>query len=127
MHEYAIAQALIDQVAEIARRHGARAVTRVVVRVGKLRAVVPEILRWGFEVAAADSIARKASLEIEEVSIRVRCRVCAAETDLDQPLYLCPRCGSADVAQVAGDELILKSLEIDDGRDSGAAKRSDSE
>jgi len=127
MHEYAIAQALIEQVEKIAGENKARMVTRVVVQVGKLRRVVPEILRWGFEVAAADSVAAGAALDIEEVPIRVRCRACRVESDLDEPLYLCPGCGSADVAQITGSELILKSLEIDDGRDSGPTEHSPSQ
>ena len=124
MHEYAIAQALIDQVGEIARRHNARAVTRVVVQVGRLRGVLPDILRFGFEVAAADTVAAGAALEIEEVPIRVQCRACRAENNLDGPLFICPGCGSADLSQIAGSELILKSLEIDDGRDSSPSEHS---
>jgi len=120
MHEYAIAQALVEQVGEIARKNRARAVTRVVVQVGKLRGVVPEILRWGFEIAAADSVAAGAALEIEEVPIRIQCRACGIESALDDPFYLCPSCGNPNIAQLAGAELILKSLEIDDGRNSGS-------
>jgi len=116
MHEYAIAQALLEKVEEIAREHSARVVTRVVVQVGKLRGVLPDILRFGFEVASADTIAAGAALEIEEVLIRVRCNSCAAESNLDTPLYLCPACGSTDLTQIAGSELILKSLEIDNDR-----------
>ena len=122
MHEYAIAQALVEQVTDIARENGARAVTRVVIKVGKIRAVIPEILQWGFEVAAADSVAAGAELAIEEVAIVVQCQTCGAQSELDAPLYLCPICGSTNVVQVAGDELILQSLEIADERDSGSSE-----
>lgn len=120
MHEYAIAQALVEQVADIARENGARVVTRVVIQVGKIRGVIPEILQWGFEVAAAESVAAGAELAIEEVAIVVRCKICGAQSELDAPLYLCPICGSTDVVQIGGDELILKSLEIGDERNSGS-------
>jgi len=127
MHEYAIAQALLDQVGDIARRHNARAVTRVVVQVGRLRRVLPEILRFGFDVAAADSIAAGAALEIEEVPIHVRCGACRVESNLDDPVYICPACGSTQLVQLTGGELILKSLEIDDGRDSGPSEHPQSQ
>ena len=117
MHEYAIAQALVEQVREIAHENGAQSVTRVVIQVGKLRGVIPEIIQWGFQVAAAGSVAEGARLEIEEVEIVVRCKTCGERSTLDSPLYLCPACGSTDVEQLSGDELILKSLEIGDERD----------
>ena len=116
MHEYAIAQELVAQVERIAREHGAEAVTRVIVQVGRLRAVVPDILRWGFEVAAAHTLAEGAALVIEEIPIVIRCRTCDAESRLDDPVFICPRCGGFDVEPISGDELILKSLEIDGER-----------
>ena len=122
MHEYAIAQALVEQVENIARENRARAVGRIVVQVGKLRGVLPDILRWGFEVAAADTVAAGAVLEIEEVPIRIRCQACSAESEIAEPLFICPSCGGFDLVQITGAELILKSLEIDNGRDSGSAK-----
>lgn len=127
MHEYAIAQALVEQVTEIARRHAAESVTRVVVQVGKLRGVIPEILQWGFEVASADSVAAGAELEIQEVPIVIRCQTCGKQSQLDAPLYLCPECGSTDVEQVSGDELILKSLEIGDEKDPGRGEHPEGE
>lgn len=114
MHEYAIAQALVAQIEDIARENGAVVVRRVVIQVGKLRAVVPEILRWGFGVAAEKSVAAGADLVIEEVPIVIRCRACAAECELEDPVFICPSCNGTDVSQIAGDELILKSMEIGD-------------
>jgi len=112
MHEYAIAQALVEQIEKVARENNAGTVRRVVVQIGKLRGVVPEVLRWGFEVAAHDSLAAGVAVEIEEIPIRIRCSACSAESSLDEPLFLCPVCGSCNVEQLAGSELILKSLEI---------------
>ena len=120
MHEYGIAQALVEQVGEVARNNGAGSVSRVVIQVGRLRGVVPEILRWGFEVASAGSVAEGAELAIEEVPIAIRCRGCRAESELDDPVYICPSCSGFDVEPLSGDELVLKSLEIDDERDSGS-------
>jgi hydrogenase nickel incorporation protein HypA/HybF len=127
MHEYGIAQALVSQVGDIARQHDASTVRHVVVQVGKLRAVVPEVLQWGFEVAAAGSVAAGAQLEIEEIDIRIRCRACGTEHILPDPFFVCPDCGSLDVEQVAGAELILKSLEIEDDRDPRPSEHSSGE
>ncbi len=122
MHEYSIAQALVEQINDVARQNGADAVTRVVIQVGKLRAVVPEILRWGFEIASEGSIAEGAELEVEVIPIVIRCRACSTERELDDPFYVCPACNSFDVEQLSGNELILKTLEISDDRDSRSSK-----
>ena len=80
MHELALAQEILDVVA--ARSGGAR-VTRVVLEVGKLAAVLPDALRFCFDLAAEDTVARGASLEIVETPGRARCRGCGADVALD--------------------------------------------
>jgi hydrogenase nickel incorporation protein HypA/HybF len=125
MHEYAIAQSLVEQIGRIAAENSAERVSGVVVQVGRLRAVIPEILQWGFEIAAAGSVAEGASLEVEEIPIVLQCRACGLRNEIDSPIYLCPDCGSPDVDQVCGNELILKTMEIEDGGNSRAAEHTE--
>lgn len=122
VHEYGIAQALVEQVSQVARDNGASGVTRVVIQVGRLRSVVPDALRWGFEVASAGSVAEGAELVIEEIPISIRCKGCGTQSDLDDPVYICPECKGLDVEPLSGDELILKTLEIGDERDTRSSK-----
>jgi hydrogenase nickel incorporation protein HypA/HybF len=63
MHELGIAHEIVEMVS--ARTSGSR-VTRVVVRVGKLAAVMPDALRFSFDVVADGTNVEGASLEIEE-------------------------------------------------------------
>ena len=51
MHELGLAQAIVEQVS--ARAQGAR-VLRVVLEIGKLAAVLPDALRFCFDLAAED-------------------------------------------------------------------------
>jgi hydrogenase nickel incorporation protein HypA/HybF len=124
MHEYSIAQALVDQVVTIAKDNRATRVTRALVQVGKLRGIVPEVLRWGFEISAADTIAQGAELVIDEVPILIQCRDCGAENRIDWPVYICPACGSPAVNQVTGNELVLMSMEIANDTDTSPAEHS---
>lgn len=64
MHEMSIALHLVDAVR--ARAEGAR-VVRVRVRIGELAAVLPEALRFAFEVACEGTALDGARLEIERV------------------------------------------------------------
>ena len=75
MHELALAQEIVDVVGE---RSGGAPVTRVVLEVGKLAAVSADALRFCFDLAAEDTVARGARLEIVETPGLARCRACRA-------------------------------------------------
>jgi hydrogenase nickel incorporation protein HypA/HybF len=111
MHELAIAQAVVD----IVERHAAgRRVERVELRVGRLRQVVPSALRFGFELAARDTVAEGAELEIVDVPVGGRCRACGGEGDFDAFPFACALCGSRDVELTRGEELLVEALEVEE-------------
>lgn len=65
MHEMAIAMALIDQVEQAAREQKARCIAGISVAVGRLSGVDPDALRAVFELAAEETLAAGARLEVE--------------------------------------------------------------
>ena len=72
MHELAIVSGIVDAVTE---RSGGDRIVRVVVEVGRLTAVLPDALRFCFEVVARGTAAEGASLDILETdgeTLRVR-------------------------------------------------------
>ncbi len=112
MHELSIAQALIEQIDAQARQHGAGAVGRVVVRIGVLSGVEPALLATAFPLAAAGGVAESAELVLEPLPARARCTSCGAEFDAPANRLVCPHCGEWRTELLAGDELILASLEL---------------
>jgi len=108
MHELSIAQSIVDTVCE---RAGERPVRSVMIRVGALTAVVPEAMRFCFELAVMGTVADGARLDIERRGGTVHCRLCGADATIDDLILLCP-CGSADVAVTAGRELQIVSMEV---------------
>jgi hydrogenase nickel incorporation protein HypA/HybF len=106
MHELAITQSVVDAVTE---RTGDAPVTCVRVRVGRLSGVVPDAMRFCFELVTAGTPLDGAALEIEQPEGRARCRSCGARFALADLVLLCP-CGSADVEVVAGRELAVASV-----------------
>jgi hydrogenase nickel incorporation protein HypA/HybF len=106
MHELSITQSVVDAVTE---RTGSAAVVSVRLRVGRLSGVVPDAMRFCFDLVTAGTPLDGAALEIEQTEGRARCRACAAEFVLPDPILLCD-CGSADVDVLAGRELAVASV-----------------
>ena len=108
MHELAIAESLVAAVLE---RTGARTVSVVRIQVGQLAGVVPDALRFCFELVVAGTPLEGARLDIERPDGRAMCRSCGADFMLTDLILLCP-CGSADVEVLTGRELMLGSVEV---------------
>jgi hydrogenase nickel incorporation protein HypA/HybF len=106
MHELAITQGVVDAVNQ---RIGDAPVVSVRVRVGRLAGVVPDAMRFCFELVTAGTSLEGAALEFEQPEGRGRCRTCGEEFALADLILLCP-CGSADVEVLAGRELAVASV-----------------
>ena len=110
MHELSIASALV----EIAARHaGDRRVTRVEVKVGHLRQVVPSALEFAFALVAEGTDLEGAELVLDTVPAAGRCRTCGTEGELPGFPLLCSACGSADLELTQGEELLVDALELE--------------
>lgn len=112
MHELSVCQALIRQVAEIARSHRARAVTRVTVRIGPLAGVEPTLLEQAYPIARAGTCADEAKLVVERLPVRVRCEDCGTESEVPANRLVCASCTGWRTRLVGGDELLLASVEL---------------
>jgi hydrogenase nickel incorporation protein HypA/HybF len=111
MHELSIASALVNTVAKHAR---GRPVAVVSVRAGRMRQVVTESLRFYFEIVARDTVCEQARLELTDVRARLRCTGCGEEWEPEWPVFRCPRCASSAVEVVAGEELEVEYIEVEE-------------
>jgi hydrogenase nickel incorporation protein HypA/HybF len=114
VHELAIAGAIV---ATAERHAGGQRVTRVRVRVGRLRQVVPDSLCFCFGMVARESVCEGAELELEVVPAVLRCTACRHEWEIEGPPFRCPQCAGGDVAPVRGEELEVESIEIEERED----------
>jgi hydrogenase nickel incorporation protein HypA/HybF len=108
VHELAITESVIEA---ITARVGDTKVTRVLLEIGKLSGVVPDAVRFCFDIAADGTSLVGAALEIIETPGRARCRECGARIGIDGPIALCD-CGSANLEFIAGTELRIKEVEV---------------
>ena len=108
MHELGLCSSIVDAVE---RRAGTRPVARVRVRVGRLHHVYPEAFDQSFAVAAQGTVAQGAAAELELLPVRARCDGCGATWHGEDLPVACPSCGGVEIVVVAGDELLLESIE----------------
>lgn len=115
MHEMGIAVRIVEiAISAIPPDIEDARIERVNLKVGRLTAVVPESLRFCFNIVSSDTPLAGASLEIEETPIVIECGECGAETTIEQPLFACSRCGGGKVTVVSGRELDILSIEMAD-------------
>lgn len=113
MHELSLVQSILEKVIEIAQEHGGFPVQTVCIRIGKLKQVVPELLRDAFDIAKQGTLAESAVFEWEEIPAEVRCRNCSHEYEPREIFWVCPACNSFGGELLQGDELILASISVE--------------
>ncbi|NOT46710.1 MAG: hydrogenase maturation nickel metallochaperone HypA [Acidobacteria bacterium] len=108
MHELGITRSVIAICAE---NSGGAAVKRVTLEIGKLSAILPDAVRFCFDICAKGTVVEGADLEILEIPGRGRCRLCGRTIILSQLVGRC-ECGSNDLEIIAGEELKVKEMEV---------------
>jgi hydrogenase nickel incorporation protein HypA/HybF len=113
MHEMGIAMRIVEiAISAIPPDIEDARIERVNLKVGRLTAVVPESLRFCFNIASSDTPLAGASLQIEETPVVVECGECGAETTIEHLPFACSECGSGKVTIVSGRELDVLSIEL---------------
>jgi hydrogenase nickel incorporation protein HypA/HybF len=110
VHELGIARNIVAIVAEAAC---GRRVSQVVLEIGALSGVVAEAVLFCFDAVAQGTELEGAILDIRAIEGRARCLDCAAEFAVGDFLAACP-CGSRRLALIAGEELNIKAMELDE-------------
>jgi hydrogenase nickel incorporation protein HypA/HybF len=110
MHELAITEQIVSIVDQAAR---GRRVTRVTLEIGALAGVMGDAIAFCFEALARGTALDGAALDIVQIGGRARCRLCGDEFAADA-FYAPCRCGSHELDWLRGQELGVKSIEIEE-------------
>ena len=111
MHEMGIISNIFKVVEDVAADNNIQRITKVNLRIGKLRQVAPPMLENAFAVVSEGTLARGARLEVEYQNIVMRCQSCREEFSVDDKLYICPSCEGTELTLLTGDEVMLESVE----------------
>lgn len=110
MHEMSLAAEMLRVCTDHLKGRPAR-IERVVVAVGELSAVEPDLLRYAWEALTVDSPHEGAKLDVEWHAARQVCDTCGEIPERSPGLWLrlCPRCERAMRVE-GGDQLDVMRL-----------------
>lgn len=114
MHELGVTFHVVDHVVSIAQKNDIKKVDRVIIELGEVSTVVPDLLIdcWNW--------ARKKHTELEECELMVEtikavtfCEDCKKEYGTVEHGKTCPYCGSENTYLLRGNEFTIKQIEVD--------------
>ena len=114
LHEFTIARELARIVDEQVAEHGLGKVRTIRLRLGCLREIVVDSLRFYLENLLEGSAAAGAAIEAEIEPARCACRACGHQWEMLEINPFCPACESAEIDLKGGRELLLESLETEE-------------
>jgi hydrogenase nickel incorporation protein HypA/HybF len=128
MHEWALAEAVIAAVSQVAEKEGLKEVTEVKIKVGELQQIELGILEFALSQLKPAKF-KDAKFSIEVARAELKCRVCGRKwifkkEKLDESIaeaihfvpeiahtYIkCPKCGSPDFEILEGRGVWLESI-----------------
>lgn len=114
MHELSLVEALCGELLQQGREQGWPRVIRIALRIGEMRQVIPDVLRFCFDVASKGTILEGAVLDIVSVPLLWMCLECGNVWSGDATSVLCSKCGAVRTTLREGMELEIDFVEVED-------------
>jgi hydrogenase nickel incorporation protein HypA/HybF len=121
MHEFSFAYNIFKVAEATAIKYNATKITEVLLEIGELTLIVPELLQRSFDMATRGSIAEGAKLTITITPGKVKCRDCdkVSVVKLDRnaqltglQLFQCSHCGKNNTEIIEGKKANVKNIKI---------------
>jgi hydrogenase nickel incorporation protein HypA/HybF len=110
MHEFSLAQNIIEIVEETIRKNNAGTVNEVVLEIGTLSGVEIPALDMALDSLQSGSVIEEAKIIKLIVKASARCLSCEYEFQPEDFFSPCPKCGNYGFTILKGKELRVKSI-----------------
>ncbi len=114
MHELSVAQGIVDIVRQHVPDQELPDVRTIRLKIGAVAGIVQDSLEFSFGIITAETPLAGAALAVETIPFTVKCKTCGAESVNDQGIILCSQCGSSDTTVIAGTEMQIAAIELED-------------
>ena len=88
-------------------------VTKVVVKIGVLSGVEPDLLQTAFDTFKEQTVCHDAVFLINHQKVVIECFDCNTISTLEKNEFCCPKCQSVNINVTDGEEMYLMSLELE--------------
>lgn len=113
MHEYSVVQSLLDLCQSNAEANGCTKVGKVVVKIGVMSGIEPDLLATAFDTFKENTLCHNATFEMVNQNLVIQCKECGIQSTLDDKNYKCPQCNSFELDVIDGEDAYLMSLEME--------------
>ena len=134
VHEWALAEAVIDAVIDVAAKKNASKITEIEIVIGELQTIDIENFKYALDVLREGTMAEGAKVRFITEKPRLRCNICGYEwtigsissllgereaeavhfiPELIQVFVSCPKCGGGDIEIVAGRGVYVRSIRVE--------------
>lgn len=120
MHELAVATSLTEALLELVKEHSSSKVLEVHLKIGKLRVLSIDQLKFSYEILSKGTALEGSILQVEETPGYARCTNCnyTEKLEIDDlsfhfslPQITCPRCG-VNLILEGGDECLITRVRM---------------
>jgi len=120
VHELSIATSLVEELLEIAKKESSNKIVEVHLKIGKLRLISVDQLRFSYEILSKGTLLEGSQLTIEETPGFTRCPNCGYAQQFETsdmsfhfilPTMKCPKCLS-DLQVEGGDECVITKVRM---------------
>ena len=113
MHEMSLAEGVLDLIERNAAEQGFARVLSVQLEIGQLAGVDIDAMRFSFDAVTSGTLAADATLDIRAAPGEAWCMACSRGVEISRRGDPCPYCGSYQLQVTGGNDMMLKSLEVE--------------
>jgi hydrogenase nickel incorporation protein HypA/HybF len=113
MHELSVAEAIIKSLEKLKDKEGFKILNRVDISIGELSGVNVEALKFAIDSIKSDTILRDATINLNNIPVKLRCLECGNITDVKDYTFKCDKCGSDNIEFDSGETVEITEIEVD--------------
>jgi len=113
MHELSLCKSILEIINQKVVEINCIRVKKVYLEIGQLAAVEKSALMFSFKVLVQGTVAENADIEFIDVAGMAICQSCGEKVFLNQYYDACQACGAFSLTVIQGEELRVKSMEIE--------------
>ncbi len=115
MHELGIMTNVLELALEYAQQNKVKKIRAINLTVGAISGIVPKFAQMFFNHISKGTIAENAKINIQKTPVRIVCRSCGVETEIEtqNSSFSCIECGSEAIQLISGKEISIASIEVE--------------